>query len=466
METQILLDQKLGEILGFVKRPSSSYGDFDTCGELYDLASKPEWGGAELERVDFLSKRLDISKKIFYGYRDNGRKAVDTELTDPVWLELAVAVFLKVTLLPQLGGSEEIGLKRFNVLFKALDLLEPEWLSSTSELRVALEAAWRRRLDAFPVSLGDAAISRCQPLNVWQGDQELTVIPLTVLFYEGPIARAYLEVIKALGFKPQKIIELVAAKDVATKKPVGKWLPQGMRKSYAATIQRNKIHYWPKLLSKTRAGLVSGVLAEVQERLGFSRALIEQANALLPLSTYSDCVEPLLVEGLSDQGLHRYLSDEPTGAILYTGGGIVPATLLAIQSLKFLHIHPGFLPDIRGADCALWSSLLTGHASATCFYMSPGIDTGDIIHPCWLPALSFDVDTQGVDLQSIYRVVYGFLDPWVRAFVLREVIDANVQFDVLDSVPQSEGDGTTFHFMHQKLKRVAFQRLFHFEDEI
>ncbi len=466
MNTQTLLDQKIEEMLGAIECPGSKHGAFDTCTVLYDLAAKPEWGRAELERVDFLSKRLDISKRLFLGYHDNGRKAVDLELSDPAWLELAVALFLKIALLPQVGLSEAIYLKRFNVLFKALDLFEPAWLSSTSELREALESAWRTRLGAFPMPLDDAVISRCQALNVWQDDQALREIPLTVLFYEGPIARAYLEVIRSLGFKPQKIIELVAAKDVATKKPVGKWLPQGLRKSYAATIQRNKIHYWPKQLSKGQAGLVGDVLAEVQASFGFSRALMDQANALLPLSTYSDCVAPLLVDGLSDQGLHRYLSAEPAGALLYTGGGIVPATLLAISSLKFLHIHPGFLPDIRGADCALWSSLLTGHASATCFYMSPGIDTGDIIHPCWLPELSFDVDMQGADLQSIYRIVYSFLDPWVRAFVLREVIDANVQFDALDSVPQSEGDGTTFHFMHQKLKKVAFQRLFHFEDEI
>ena len=85
-----------------------------------------------------------------------------------------------------------------------------------------------------------------------------------------------------------------------------------------------------------------------------------------------------------------------------------------VEHLKFLHIHPGFLPNIRGADCALWSSLLTGHTSATCFYMSPGIDTGDIIRPCWLPSLSFAVDTRDIDLQSMYRILYGFLDPRIR----------------------------------------------------
>ncbi|RLA43792.1 MAG: hypothetical protein DRR42_21270, partial [Gammaproteobacteria bacterium] len=322
-----------------------------------------------------------------------------------------------------------------------------------------MESVWQLSLQALGDPSDDLTITSLPKMAVRDSDT-YKVIPLTVLFYEGPIARAYLATLSGLGFRPQKIIELVAAKDVATKKIVGKWLPRGLRSSYAASIQRNKIHYWPKQLSKTNSDFIDVILNEVQTKFGFQNTFIENANALLPLSTYSDCVESILVEGLADKGLQQYLSEEPAGAILYTGGGIVPAALLNLQHLKFLHIHPGFLPDIRGADCALWSSLLTGHASATCFYMSPGIDTGDIISPCWLPSLSFDVDTASIDRQSIYRVVYGFLDPWVRAFVLRELVNNNDDYETLVSVPQSEKDGTTFHFMHQRLRDAAFQKLF------
>jgi len=243
-------------------------------------------------------------------------------------------------------------------------------------------------------------------------------------------------------------------------KNVGKWLPKVLRSTYAASIQRNKIHYWPKQLLKTNSDFVNGILNEVQKKFGFEKTVIDNANALLPLSAYSDCVESILVDGLADERLQQYLLEESAGAILYTGGGIVPAQLLDIQHLKFLHIHPGFLPDIRGADCVLWSSLLTGLTSATCFYMSSGIDTGDIISPCWLPSLSFDVDVASIDLQSIYRVVYGFIDPWVRAFVLRRIINDHTKYNVLASVPQSEMNGTTFHFMHERLQAAAFQKLF------
>jgi hypothetical protein len=456
------LEQKIAKLVSRVEYTSSNNEEFDTCKVLYDLASVLEWGKTEYERVDFLSKRLDISKKLFTSYFSNGRKAINAEIIDGTYLELFTAILLKGALLSSVEFPVGTCLKRFNTLFKSQDLTNPDWLLPESELGKKMESVWQSTIQTLSVPYSDLEITAPPIVDKYKASEH-KAIPLTVLFYEGPIGRAYLATIHSLGFKPKKIIELVAAKDVATKKVVGRWLPKKMRTNYAASIQRNKTHYYPRQLSKTNSNFVNGILDEVQKKFGFERDVIDNANALLPLTAYSGCVESILVEGLADKGLQEYLSEEPAGRILYTGGGIVPTKLLDLQHLKLLHIHPGFLPDIRGADCALWSLLLTGHTSATCFYMSPGIDTGDIIRPCWLPKLSFDADATGIDLQSIYRIVYSFLDPWVRAFVLQEIINSNHDFDSLISVPQLEKNGTTFHFMHPRLQYSAFCKLFGLE---
>ena len=458
MKNNQYLEHKIKEIVSKVQPSASIHGDFNTYIALYELASIPEWRKTEFERIEFISKRLDISKKLFTAYLSNGRKAVDTEITDDLYLELLVAILLKFATISQDNVTTEIQLKRFNTLFKALDLVQPEWLLPETELGVKIESAWQSILQ--DLSSASSVLKITSPPNLTTNNNDCKIIPLTVLFYEGPIARAYLATLKSLGFRPKKIIELVAAKDVVTKKFVGKWLPRGLRLSYAASIQQNKIHYWPKRLIKDNSDFVDNILNEVEKEFGFESAVIRDANTLSPLSAYSDCVESILIEGLTDNELYQYLLKEPVGAILFTGGGIEPATLLALKHLKFLHVHPGFLPDIRGADCALWSSLITGHTSATCFYMSPGIDTGDIINPYWLPSLSFNTNIKNIDRQSIYRAVYGFLDPWVRAFVLRDIIFSNNNYEALASIPQSEEDGATFHFMHQRLRNASFEILF------
>ena len=82
METHNQLEQQTQRIIKSIERPNLTYGDIDTCTTLYDLASIAEWTSAELEQIDFLSKRFDINKKIFLGYFNNGRKAVNTQLVD------------------------------------------------------------------------------------------------------------------------------------------------------------------------------------------------------------------------------------------------------------------------------------------------------------------------------------------------------------------------------------------------
>jgi len=385
---------------------------------------------------------------------------VENELTEIVFLELLIAVLLKASSLSDDGLSTGMRLKRFNILFKALDIYTPDWLSSKSEFDKMMETDFQSILQAVPEIKPDSVMIDFKQYHHKNNYNQLKVIPLTVLFYEGPIARAYLETIKSLGFQPARIIELVSAKDIVTKKSVGKWLPKGMRQSYAASIQRSKIHYWPKYLLKSKADFIHSLFSEVQEKFGFSRLQIDNAHSLLPLSNYSQSIESLLIEDLKDVILNNYLTEEVDGAVLYTGGGIVPAELLNIEQLKFLHIHPGYLPDIRGADCALWSLLLAGNVSASCFYMSPDIDGGEIIQSQWLPEFSMNVDITDIDHQSLYRVVYAFLDPWIRSFVLREVINHHEQFSSLSGKFQSKEDGIMYHFMHPKLKAAAFQKLF------
>jgi len=454
------LEQQIAELLEQVEYSASIDAEFDTRKVLYDLASMLEWGKTEYQLFDFLSKRFNISKKLYTSYFSNGLKTKNAEIVNDAYLKLFTAILLKVILMNSTEFPIGIRLKLFNTLFKSQDLTTPEWLFPESELGKIMESAWQSTIHNIDATPRDRKITA--PPNAVKDSSARHKIPITILFYEGPIARAYLATIHSLGFKPEKIIQLVAAKDIVTKKVVGRWLPKKIRTHYAAIIHRERISYYPKQLAKTNSDFVKSMLNEVRQKFGFEEVTIDNANALLPLTSYSDCVESILIKELTDIELKDYLKEELAGGILYTGGGIMPKKLLDLEHLNFLHIHPGFLPELRGADCALWSILLAGNPSATCFYLSPEIDTGDIIQPYWLPKLSFDIDMTELDLKSIYRSFYSFVDPWVRAFVLRDLIIKNKNLDKLNSSPQLEEDGTTFHFMHPLLQHSIFSKLFGF----
>ena len=191
---------------------------------------------------------------------------------------------------------------------------------------------------------------------------------------------------------------------------------------------------------------------------GFRGETIQEAVKLNDLSRYSNVVEKIAVENLRDRKLLDHLSSESKGTLLFTGGGIAPAKMLSIEHLKFIHIHPGYLPEIRGADCALWSYLYSGRFSASCFYLAPGIDMGDIISSHWLPEIDLKFLRTIENTQLWYRVIYSFIDPWIRSYILRKVLNENSRYGELETVSQKPSDGITFHFMHNKLKCLSLSR--------
>lgn len=443
------LGQKLPQV-------DSTQGEKIILSELAELATEAEWNNTHHEWITFLCKKIDITGKVYSSY-DNGKPASGSQpLSDPDHLDLVAAfVFKDLMEKAENNPKSENVLKRYNTLLKAQTAFQPTWLKENADFQTCLEQIADANLKAAAIL--DPTLIKVTTEDKVAPETKFKTIPLSVLFYEGPIARAYLETLYSLGLKPQKIIHLISAKDISSKKEVGKWLPKSFRIKYADSIQRSKIHFWPQKIAKESPDLHKNILDCVTQSYAFDESTLRDAQQLHPLEKYCDTVDHLLISGLNDPVLAEYFQAEPQSALLFTGGGIVPKKLFSFEHIKLIHIHPGYLPYIRGADCCLWSILLCGHASASCFYMDPGIDTGDIIKACWLPELGNLASLDNHDLKTQYRAMYSFIDPWIRAYVLRAVLKETSEFFDLPSTAQTESGGTTYHFMHPDIQERVFR---------
>ena len=103
---------------------------------------------------------------------------------------------------------------------------------------------------------------------------------------------------------------------------------------------------------------------------------------------------------------------------------------------------------------------MKGRTSATCFYMAPGIDDGDVILASYLPRLTPQLDMARRETKTLYRATYAFLDPWVRAFVLQRALIETKGFTHVNAQPQVEHTSVTYHFMHAQIQQSVFTRLF------
>ena len=173
-------------------------------------------------------------------------------------------------------------------------------------------------------------------------------------------------------------------------------------------------------------------------------------------------VDTLFVDGFKDPAMLEGLRALPARTpVLFTGGGLLPASVFEASNCRFLHIHPGLLPNVKGADGMLWSLLLRGRVAASAFYMEPGLDTGAIARTKEFAALPVPPGFAALDVAMQYRLFYSFVDPMMRAVLLKELLQDAPGADLIDLPAQAQDPaaGTTFNFMNERLRRLAFQRL-------
>lgn len=275
------------------------------------------------------------------------------------------------------------------------------------------------------------------------------------------MARAYLAALRHAGAQPRRLVLMVSRRHPSTGKPLGRWLPESLRRRYAEKVQRASHCFWARWLYSMRRPFVDELIARVGRELDLPPAVFHAVLGKSPLEDYAPHVDRVLVDGLKDPALRQALETSKSTAVLFTGGGIVPETLLSIPETKLLHVHPGLLPYVRGADGLLWSTLVRGRPGGSCFYMAPGLDTGDVVFAKEFPSLTMPRRlAAGLDDIMLYRAIFSFYDPMVRARVLLSVLELGNDLRALPSEPQDLTRGVTYHFMHPRVRRAALDQIF------
>lgn len=285
----------------------------------------------------------------------------------------------------------------------------------------------------------------------------MSTLELTVLYYDGPIARAYLAALRASGHRPRRLIHLVFDRPGASR--LSPLLPAALRGAYARFRQGIANNHWPRVLHGTQGRLTAAMADRLRALAPDAEELMAAVAASPSPASLAEEAELVRAADWKDPALAESLRKDGPPVVLFTGGGIVPARLLEAAGRELLHVHPAFLPDVRGADGVLWTALLGRRPAATALYLRPGIDTGPVLAAREFPPVEFDLGPgpRPPD-QTLYRAVYSFFDPVLRAAALRELLS-----DGLASAaprPQDAGAGTTYHFMHPALRRAALARIF------
>ncbi|MDA8649726.1 hypothetical protein N9M31_06935 [Alphaproteobacteria bacterium] len=402
-------------------------------------------------------KKYDIHQKLFCCYDENWRPVGSQEVMIKDYQNFLTLLTARIFLTLEKGDYNHSLIKDINVFFKAHERVNlPKFMDGAYECVLRIKD---KKIERMRKSFKSKKVLCFDNLNKDCNGRPKITLPLDVLFYEGTIARSYLECLHFLGYEPRQIIHLIPENDLVTNKPLARFLPGLLRREYISTIQKKKIHYWPQHLFRNQRELCNAVFWNLQRDFKINHESLMSLVNLKPLSYYSNNIVELYFKTLGDENIFNFLKQQDPTSYLFTGGGIIPKRTLKIKDKKFIHIHPGYLPKIRGADCLLWSNLIMGQPSASCFYMNAEIDMGNILNSVFLPKFVLPEAIYRMDDLSIYRLIYSFVDPWARALILGDTIVRTNNLEKIKQKKQKANDGTTFYFMHPEIRKNAFEAM-------
>jgi formyl transferase-like protein len=287
-------------------------------------------------------------------------------------------------------------------------------------------------------------------------------INITVLFVESIPSRIYIAMLLKHGLRPKKIIylniETSSRKFKIAKKILGSWIVSNLYKK----LKSVKTFY--SSMRPEKYGNSAKFNYEVEN---LSKKLIQEfdltySNLQFKLQDLVSEFEKVTVSGFDDLRLISLLDRQENKTFLFTGGGMLKPKTLSIKGSHFIHIHPGIVPEVKGADCFFWSYLLRGKLGYSIFYMNQGVDTGDVLHK---KEYQFNYNTQKLGNYShdvIYRSILQVCDPALRILTFIDLIkglDERVDdLGLLSYEKQDSDEGRTYFYMHKTLRDFVINK--------
>lgn len=141
----------------------------------------------------------------------------------------------------------------------------------------------------------------------------------------------------------------------------------------------------------------------------------------------------------------------PTNYIVYSGpGGSLLKKEVLSQGKRFIHVHPGWLPDYRGSTTLYYSMLINLEVGASVIFLEEGIDEGPVLYKD-----KFNITDKNIDFDYV-------LDPLVRTRVL---VDFFGQGKLDLSWQNPLGESNTFYIVHPFVKHASIRKKLHHDKD-
>jgi len=248
-------------------------------------------------------------------------------------------------------------------------------------------------------------------------------------------SRAYIQKLLAHSFEPQHVILVDLQKAPKAEQAKEEHEPSLAEHIESAYASRKYFLYTPG---------PNAILPVVkQEPMAFA-SFDPKKSVRESLEEGNISFETVPATSLNDAPVVAAVSACAPKYLLFSGGSILRKEILS-QGKEFIHVHPGYVPDVKGSMAIEWSILTTGRCAASAFFMVERIDEGDIL-------ARRHFDPPGLE----YRNIPALYSSHIRSEVLLDVVRNYIETGTFNGEPQDPSEGNTYYKMHPVLNNAVF----------
>ena len=257
----------------------------------------------------------------------------------------------------------------------------------------------------------------------------MKIIPWTMVAFEEGMTKAYLEMLYRAGYAFEKIIVCLHPR----------WFGQ-----YQAMIQKRQKH-----------------LEEIADAIAAHTSVQIPYFSRLDFSKYCSNLQIVDEFKFYSDGLLNILDSQEQYFFSYLG--LVPQEFL--RTAKWLHIHGGLMPPLRGSACMYWGLLYRGKPGYSLFWQTEKIDQGKILYQDEsnepLPDLSSL--SKGIEIET-FRIGMWYYDLYVRARLLVDYFDGGCKEKIYSKEQISEFNhpDRMFFTEHPKITKFCVTKFFNY----
>jgi len=262
-----------------------------------------------------------------------------------------------------------------------------------------------------------------------------------IIFKEGPISRSYINVLRELNIKNTNIIYLNKSYSL---------------KLYEKILFKKYNHYPLKFLSDKNC---INFIEDIEKFFSLSKGFIRDTYIHKNIYDFKNIIR-INSDSINSKESVQIIKNHPSDYFINTGKEILKE--IFISKKRFFHIHPGFLPDIRGADGTLNSIFYLNEFGCTFFEMTREIDKGNIYDRIKFNLKKFRLNNyKKYDTKDIYRIWYSFFDMALRAHLFKKMLKNNLEIVNSTIITDSKNSISKYYsFMNDKNLKEVFKKIF------